>query len=75
VSGLTYPNVGATRDDQLPDGYRHLRVRSRVGTGEQVFTAAVSAPRSFAMQRGAGVQDRVTSRYVTSLRRLATGPD
>ena len=30
---FTYPEVGATWDAELPAGYRHLRVRTFVGTG------------------------------------------
>jgi uncharacterized protein (UPF0548 family) len=55
---LTYSEVGATRDGDLPDGYRHLKARARVGRGERVYAAAVHALGSFDMQRAAGLRVR-----------------
>ena len=55
---LTYSQVGATRDDKLPDGYRRLRAKARVGRGERVYAAAVHALGSFDMQRAAGLRVR-----------------
>ncbi len=50
----TYPEVGATRQDSLPPGYRHLRHRARIGDAAVVRDAA-EAVLSFAPQRAAGV--------------------
>jgi uncharacterized protein (UPF0548 family) len=55
---LTYAEVGATRDGDLPDGYRRIRARALVGRGPHVFAAAVRGLRSFDMQRGAGLRVR-----------------
>jgi uncharacterized protein (UPF0548 family) len=55
---LTYAEVGATRDSDLPDGYRRIRARALVGRGPHVFAAAVRGLRSFDMQRGAGLRVR-----------------
>ena len=48
----TYPEVGATRSDRLPDGYRHDRDERRLGGS---FEAAVEAIRGWGPQRGAGI--------------------
>ncbi len=53
---LTYAEVGATRDGDLPDGYRRIKARALIGRGPHVFAAAVRALRSFDMQRGAGLR-------------------
>jgi uncharacterized protein (UPF0548 family) len=49
MEGLTYAEVGATQDDPLPAGYRHLRYRSRLGRGG--FDVAAEAVLTFAMHR------------------------
>jgi len=36
-AALTYPEVGATRDDHLPRGYGHVFRDVLVGTGPVVF--------------------------------------
>jgi uncharacterized protein (UPF0548 family) len=55
---LTYPEVGATRDGTLPEGYRHVKARARLGRGERVYAAAIHALGSFDMQRAAGLRVR-----------------
>jgi uncharacterized protein (UPF0548 family) len=55
---LTYPEVGATRGQNLPDGYRHVRRRVRLGTGEAVFRAAVTAMANWDIQRTSGLRVR-----------------
>jgi uncharacterized protein (UPF0548 family) len=57
---LTYPEVGATRGDELPDGYRHLRRHERIGVGEDAFRAVVDALRGWDMHRGAGMAVRAS---------------
>jgi uncharacterized protein (UPF0548 family) len=70
---LTYPEVGATRDGEFPDGYRHLKARARVGRGERVFAAAVHALGSFDMQRAAGLRVRTEVAMATVGARLEFG--
>ncbi|MEE1754503.1 DUF1990 family protein [Streptomyces sp. SP18CS02] len=53
-SSFTYPEVGATRTGPLPDGYHHLRHRTRIGRGEEAFRAAGAAVTTWGMHRGAG---------------------
>jgi uncharacterized protein (UPF0548 family) len=52
---LTYREHGATRDGQLPSGYRHVIRRERLGDGEATFTRAVAALFGWRMHRGAGL--------------------
>lgn len=49
--GFTYPEVGATKDGVRPDGYRHLRVRTRVGRGPDALRAAADAVMGLRMHR------------------------
>jgi uncharacterized protein (UPF0548 family) len=49
---FSYEEIGATRRT-LPAGYKHVRERTRVGTGEAVFDAAASALRDWRMHRAA----------------------
>jgi uncharacterized protein (UPF0548 family) len=51
----TYPEVGATRHDPLPDGYHHGRLRERIGHGRKTFEAAADALMTWQVQRRAGV--------------------
>lgn len=56
---LTYPEVGATRPGgAMPPGYRHVRRRARVGTGERVFAAGARALREWEVFRAAGLAIR-----------------
>ncbi|WP_063732934.1 DUF1990 family protein [Streptomyces sp. RTd22] len=57
-SRLTYPEVGATRHRPLPAGYGHLRVRTRIGAGPEVFEAAGRAVLEWRMHRAVGVTIR-----------------
>lgn len=44
MAEFSYPEVGATRDGgRLPEGYRHVRYRARVGRGRDEFERAASA--------------------------------
>ncbi|MEO3776898.1 DUF1990 domain-containing protein [Micromonospora sp. B11E3] len=56
VPELTYPEVGATRADRLPAGYRHLRHRRRLPDG--CFPVAAEAVLSWRLHRSAGVRVR-----------------
>ncbi|MEU4688285.1 DUF1990 domain-containing protein [Actinoplanes sp. NPDC023714] len=69
MTSLTYSHVGATRDGSLPDGYRHLRYRVRIGVGEAVLGRAAEAILTFRMHRAIG------TRIITSGDRAAPGVD
>jgi uncharacterized protein (UPF0548 family) len=69
---LTYPEVGATRRDHLPTGYRHVRRHERLGVGEATFRAAVGALGNFDMQRAAGLAVRASGRVAPGVR-VASG--
>ncbi|GAA0506026.1 DUF1990 domain-containing protein [Paractinoplanes deccanensis] len=51
---LTYPEVGATRDEPLPGGYGHVRRDVRVGDGRAAFEAAADGILRWEMHRAAG---------------------
>ena len=53
VAEPTYPEVGATHDERLPDGYRHDRDERHVAGS---FDAAAEATRGWGPQRGAGIE-------------------
>lgn len=55
MSELTYTPVGATRSGDLPPGFRHLRYRTRIGHGDEVFRRAGEAIMTFRMHRALGV--------------------
>ncbi|WP_308285828.1 DUF1990 family protein [Actinoplanes hulinensis] len=67
MTELTYPHVGFTRTGRLPSGYRHLRYRTRIGTGEEVLRRAGEAILSFRMHRAIG------TRITAEVDRAATG--
>jgi uncharacterized protein (UPF0548 family) len=52
----SYPEVGATRDDHMPAGYRHDRDTTLLEPGDEVFERAVSALRKWRVQAGAGIE-------------------
>src|SRR4051794_13042442 len=41
MTGLTYAEVGATREEALPAGYRHVRRHNPLGTGPGAYLRAV----------------------------------
>ncbi|OMQ16522.1 DUF1990 domain-containing protein [Modestobacter sp. VKM Ac-2676] len=53
---FTYPEVGATRDAELPAGYDHVDRRARIGSGPLEFDRAAAAVFRWAAQRGAGLR-------------------
>jgi uncharacterized protein (UPF0548 family) len=55
-SELTYPEIGATRDDEMPAGYRHVRRHEPLGSGPEAFRRAAEALRHWELQRGAGLR-------------------
>jgi len=52
---LTYPDVGATAT-ALPDGYNHVRMSRRIGSGRQRFEQAAEQVMRYGMLRGAGLR-------------------
>ncbi|WP_149179141.1 DUF1990 domain-containing protein [Streptomyces sp. TRM49041] len=57
ATGFTYPDVGATRSPAtLPDGYHHLRHRTPIGHGRDVFEAAGAAVTTWRMHRASGAR-------------------
>ncbi|HLL67992.1 MAG TPA: DUF1990 domain-containing protein [Micromonosporaceae bacterium] len=58
---LTYPEVGATRGDDLPPGYHHVRRHVAVGRGDAAFRRAADALGRWQAQRGAGLVVRTTA--------------
>ena len=52
---LTYPEVGATFDDELPTGYHHVREGTVLGRGDDTWEQARAAIRGWAAHRGAGM--------------------
>jgi uncharacterized protein (UPF0548 family) len=57
---FTYPDVGATRDDELPAGYAHGRREAVVGHGHAAFDRAVAAVFDWRMQKGMGLRVRAS---------------
>jgi uncharacterized protein (UPF0548 family) len=57
---FTYPEVGATRDDELPPGYVHGRRTAAVGHGEADFERAVAAVFDWRMQKSVGLRVRAS---------------
>jgi len=78
MSDLTYAEVGATRHDELPEGYRHIRRRVRLGSGDEVFRQAAEGLLTFAMNRTAGMRPEISAaRAADGVRvtsRLGIGP-
>jgi uncharacterized protein (UPF0548 family) len=58
---LTYAEVGATRFDDLPAGYRHVRRRAALGPAS-VLPAVVAGLRAWGIHRGAGLAVRTIAR-------------
>ena len=55
TSPLTYDEVGATFDAELPDGYHHVREHVVLGVGDDMWTRACNGIRAWAAHRGAGM--------------------
>ncbi|WP_051839918.1 DUF1990 family protein [Streptomyces sp. NRRL F-5126] len=61
---FNYPEVGATRLGPLPDGYRHLHYRTRIGRGRTAFDLAGTAVTTWRMHRLSGARVRAASAWV-----------
>lgn len=53
--GTTYPEVGGTRRDPMPTGYRHVERSEVVGHGPEAFRRAADGLLGWGMHRGAGL--------------------
>jgi uncharacterized protein (UPF0548 family) len=71
MSELSYAEVGATRHEPLPPGYRHLHYRTALGRED--FAAAADAILTFRMHRGTGAQVRATAGRAAPGVRLTLG--
>ncbi|MBE1534914.1 DUF1990 family protein [Actinomadura algeriensis] len=61
ADALTYPEVGATRAGVRPEGYRHLRVRTRVGEGPDALRDAADAVIGLRMHRALPARVRASA--------------
>lgn len=75
VTFLTYPQVGASAREPLPEGYRQVRRRVRIGQGEEVFAAVAAGMRKMLVHRYTGLVVRsdvdtpsVGGRFTSGLR-------
>ena len=58
---LTYAPVGLTRHGPPPDGFAHLGVTRRLGSGDAAYRAAAEAVMTFGAQRGTGLRPQATA--------------
>lgn len=58
VTFLTYPQIGASAQEPLPEGYRQVRRRAHVGNGTEVFRAVASGMQGMRVHRHAGLAVR-----------------
>ena len=58
MTTFTYAQVGATRRRPLPARYNHLRYRTLIGEGDEVFRTAAEAVLTFRMHRAIGARIR-----------------
>ncbi len=55
TSPLTYPEVGASFEAELPAGYHHVRAGTALGAGDEVWRRACAGIRAWAAHRRAGI--------------------
>lgn len=55
---VTYPEVGGTRTDDMPAGYRHVRRHAVVGHGAAAFAAVRAGMLDYQIHRLAGMRIR-----------------
>ena len=65
-AGLTYSEVGCTRQGHLPNGYGHLRRSRRVGAGAERFESAAQALLGWDMHRRAGLRVQASTEQVAA---------
>jgi uncharacterized protein (UPF0548 family) len=73
VSELTYAPVGRTFTGDLPDGFRHLRYRTYLGNGDDLFRRSAEAVLTFAMHRAIGAKIDATADRAAPGVRLTVG--
>jgi uncharacterized protein (UPF0548 family) len=73
VTDLTYAERGATRREPLPRHYNHLRYRTLIGEGADVFARAGEAVVTFAMHRAGGARIRTAADRAVPGVRLTVG--
>lgn len=56
MSDLTYAEVGRTRTDDMPAGYRHVRRHAVIGRGADAFAAVRAGMLDFQIHRLAGMR-------------------
>ncbi|GID95250.1 DUF1990 family protein [Amorphoplanes digitatis] len=71
MSGFTYAEVGATRHEPLPTGYRHLHYRTELGRDD--FAAAADAILTLRMHRATGARIRTDADRAAPGVRLTVG--
>lgn len=75
---FSYPEVGATRQDQLPPGYRHLEKRVDAGRGEQRYQELAERLLTWQLHAQAGLELQVSEGRVrpggVQLATLSLGP-
>ena len=71
MTEFTYAEVGATRHEPLPPGYRHLHYRTELGRED--FAAAAEAILTFRMHRATGARVRATAGRAAPGVRLTVG--
>ena len=71
MSDFSYAEVGATRHEPLPPGYRHLHYRTELGRED--FAAAADAILTFRMHRATGARIRATADRAAPGVRLTVG--
>lgn len=75
---FSYPEVGATRQDRLPQGYRHLEARIDAGSGRQRFQDLAERVMTWQLHAQAGLALQVSGERVgqgsIELATLSLGP-
>ncbi|MEU7904369.1 DUF1990 domain-containing protein [Actinoplanes sp. NPDC049118] len=71
MSGFTYAEVGATRHEPLPPGYRHLHYRTELRRDD--FAAAADAILTLRMHRATGARIRTAADRAAPGVRLTVG--
>jgi uncharacterized protein (UPF0548 family) len=70
---LTYAPVGGTSTGDLPPGFHHLRYRTVIGTGPEVYRQAGEAIMTFRMHRAIGAKITATADRASEGVRLTVG--
>jgi uncharacterized protein (UPF0548 family) len=73
VSELTYAPVGRTLTGDLPPGFRHLRYRTYLGDGDELFRRCAEDVLTFAMHRATGATVRADADRAAPGVRLTVG--